>query len=65
MIRDFTYIDDVVESVFRVTKQPAQKNTEFDSYEPNPAISWAPYQIFNINSLIKIWMIPYSAKMEI
>jgi len=64
MIRDFTYIDDVVESVFRVTKQPAQKNTEFDSYEPNPAISWAPYQIFNIGNSNPIKLMDYIEALE-
>ena len=64
MVRDFTYIDDVVESVFRVTKRPAKKNIEFDSYKPNPAISWAPYQIFNIGNSNPIQLMTYIEALE-
>ena len=64
MVRDFTYIDDVVESVFRVIKLPAKKNIEFDSYKPNPATSWAPYQIFNIGNSNPIQLMSYIEALE-
>ena len=50
MIRDFTYIDDIVESIYRVIRKPPQKNQSFDKNNPNASISWAPYKIFNIGN---------------
>ena len=50
MIRDFTYIDDIVESLFRLKDKPAQPNNKFDHLEPDPSSSWAPHRIFNIGN---------------
>ena len=50
MIRDFTYIDDIIESIYRVIKKPPLKNYSFNKDEPNASISWAPYKIFNIGN---------------
>lgn len=48
MLRDFTYIDDVVEGVIRVLDRPAEADGTFDSATPDPAISSAPYRVLNI-----------------
>lgn len=50
MIRDFTYIDDIVESLTRVLDKPAAPSLSFDPTQPDPATSWAPYRIFNIGN---------------
>ena len=50
MIRDFTYIDDIVESIMRVIKKPPTKNNSFDFQTLNPDNSWAPFHIFNIGN---------------
>src|SRR6059058_4927594 len=50
MIRDFTYIDDIVEGVIRVIDKPATASTTFDAANPDPATSNAPYRIFNIGN---------------
>ena len=50
MVRDFTYIDDIVEGVIRVLDKPATANPAFDSSAPDPATSSAPYRIFNIGN---------------
>ena len=50
MTRDFTYIDDIVESITRVIQKPPQKNNSFDFKNLKPNNSWAPYQIFNIGN---------------
>ena len=50
IVRDFTYIDDVVESVIRVLDKPAEPDITFDSNHPDPATSHAPYRIFNIGN---------------
>jgi len=50
MVRDFTYIDDIVEGVVRVMDKPATANLGFDPSNPDPASSNAPYRIFNIGN---------------
>jgi len=50
MLRDFTYIDDIVEGVVRVAARPPQANANFDRSRPDPGRSWAPYRIYNIGN---------------
>lgn len=50
MVRDFTYVDDIVEGVIRLLDKPAMANTDFDSDLPDPATSNAPYRVFNIGN---------------
>ena len=50
MQRDFTYIDDIVESIFNCCFKKAKCDTNFDFLNPNPADSFAPYKIFNIGN---------------
>ncbi|MGY8731077.1 MAG: NAD-dependent epimerase [Pirellulales bacterium] len=48
MFRSFTYVDDVVESIVRLIAAPAQENVDWDGYNPDPASSAAPFQLFNV-----------------
>ena len=50
MMRDFTFIDDVVESIYRCCKKPASINNRFDTQYPESSSSFAPYKIFNIGN---------------
>src|SRR5210317_2243336 len=50
MKRDFTYIDDIVEGVIRVTDQPAQANAAWSGATPDPGTSAAPYRVYNIGN---------------
>ena len=50
MVRDFTYIDDIVEGVIRVLDRPAEINSTFDPERPDPGTSNAPYRVFNIGN---------------
>jgi len=51
MSRDFTYVDDIVESVKRlIPLAPKPNNPKFDKKHPTPSKSVAPYQIFNIGN---------------
>ena len=50
MQRDFTYIDDIVEGVMRVTDQPARPNPEWSGDNPDPGTSAAPYRVYNIGN---------------
>ena len=50
MVRDFTYIDDIVEGVIRVLDKVATPNPEFDPMSPDPQSSRAPFRLFNIGN---------------
>jgi len=50
MVRDFTYIDDIVEGVVRVLDRPAEASPTFDPARPDPGTSNAPYRVFNIGN---------------
>ena len=50
MRRDFTYVDDVVESIVRLTEQPATPYGKWDSYSPDPGTSDAPWRVYNIGN---------------
>ncbi|WP_438997657.1 NAD-dependent epimerase [Candidatus Puniceispirillum sp.] len=50
MVRDFTYIDDIVEGVIRVLDKTATPNPDYDASNPDPATAAAPYRVFNIGN---------------
>ncbi|HEX7015590.1 MAG TPA: NAD-dependent epimerase [Cyclobacteriaceae bacterium] len=50
MSRDFTYVDDIVESIARLIEKPPAPNPDWDPKAPDPASSFAPYRIYNIGN---------------
>lgn len=50
MLRDFTYIDDIVEGVDRVIRRIPEPNTQWSGLQPDPGTSVAPYKIYNIGN---------------
>ena len=64
MIRDFTYIDDIIESLIRLINKPATKDIHFDKLNPNPSTSWCPHRIFNIGNSQPIPLMEYIYAIE-
>ena len=64
MVRDFTYIDDIVAGVIRVLDKPAIPDVNFDALSPNPATSTAPYRVFNIGNGNPTPLMDYIAALE-
>jgi UDP-glucuronate 4-epimerase len=50
MRRDFTYVDDVVESVVRLIDRPAIADPAFSGASPDPGSSSAPWRVYNIGN---------------
>ena len=50
MRRDFTYIDDIIEGVYRVMQRPPAVQPKWNSAVPCPATSSAPWRIYNIGN---------------
>ncbi len=65
MSRDFTYVLDIVESVKRLIPLPPKPNNpKYDPKHPNPAVSSAPYQIFNIGNNSPVALMDYVHAVE-
>ena len=64
MVRDFTYIDDIVEGVIRVIDKPAEPNLQFDPANPDAASSNAPYRVFNIGNNRPTPLMEYISALE-
>jgi len=50
MLRDFTYIDDIVEGVIRISDKVAVPNTNWNGEKPDPGTSPAPFRLYNIGN---------------
>jgi UDP-glucuronate 4-epimerase len=61
---DFTYVEDIVEGVVRVTDQIATADPAWDSAHPDPARSRFPYRLFNIGSNRPIQLMRYVELLE-
>ena len=64
MKRDFTYIDDIVESLVRVLYKKPSENFNFDRSKPDPSTSWAPHRVFNIGNSNPVQLMDYISALE-
>jgi len=64
MIRDFTYIDDIVEGVVRVVDQPAAPDPAWNAERPDSARSSAPWRIYNIGNHQPVELMRYIQVLE-
>ncbi|WP_323694363.1 NAD-dependent epimerase [Staphylococcus pseudintermedius] len=64
MMRDFTYVDDIVEAMSRLIKRPAQPNNEWDGAKPDPGSSYAPYKIYNIGNNSPVRLMAFVEAIE-
>jgi len=64
MMRDFTYIDDIVDGVVAVLDKPATADPDFEPLAPNPGSSRAPYRVFNIGNQDQVALGEFIATLE-
>jgi UDP-glucuronate 4-epimerase len=64
MKRDFTFIDDIVKGIVKVADRPAKPNPQFDSQNPDPGSSKAPYKIYNIGNSSPVLLMDYINAVE-
>ncbi len=64
MQRDFTYVDDIVEGIIRVTDKPATANADWDASFPDPGTSSAPYRLYNIGNSKPVLLTDFIAAIE-
>ena len=64
MIRDFTYVADIVESIFRLLPKPAQADPDWSGDRPHIPTSSAPYRIYNIGNSSPVPLSRYIEAIE-
>lgn len=65
MSRDFTYVDDIVESIRRlIPLAPIKNNPDFNAKHPIPSKSSAPYQLFNIGNNAPVNLMDFIQTIE-
>lgn len=64
MLRDFTYIDDIVEGIVRIIDVIPKGNPDWDETNPDPASSTAPYRIYNIGNQHPTRLMDYISCIE-
>ena len=64
MIRDFTFVDDIVESITRLLVKPPKGNSDWDGDAPRIDTSSAPYRIFNIGNGSPVELMRYIEAVE-
>jgi UDP-glucuronate 4-epimerase len=62
--RDFTYIDDIVEGVIRILDKPATPSLSWNSVNPDPATSSAPWRVYNIGNNSPVKLMKYIEALE-
>lgn len=64
MLRDFTYIDDIVEGVLRVIDHIPVGNPDWCAETPDPSTSTAPYKIYNIGNSQPVKLMDFIQAIE-
>ena len=64
MLRDFTYVDDVVNCISLCCDKPATRDSEFDYLNTLPSSSFAPHRIFNIGNSKPIELLEFIQILE-
>ena len=62
--RDFTYIDDIVEGIIKTLDNPAISNVNWNSDQPDPSTSKAPWRIYNIGNNKSVQLMDYIDALE-
>ena len=62
--RDFTFVDDIVEAVMRVSDRPALPDPDWDPADPDPATSDAPFRLYNIGNGAPVELADFIAALE-
>jgi len=62
--RDFTYIDDIVTGIIKILDRPASPDLEWNSKNPDPATSNAPWRIYNIGNNNPVKLLDFIETLE-
>ena len=63
-LRDFTYVDDIVEGIVRVLDKPATPNFDWKGDDPDPSSSNDPWRVYNIGNNDPVELVDYVKALE-
>jgi UDP-glucuronate 4-epimerase len=64
MQRDFTFVDDIAEVTVRVLDKVAEPDPAYNSFQPNPSSSNAPYKLYNIGNHTPVALMEFIETIE-
>lgn len=64
LMRDFTYIDDIVEGIVRLIDKAPVADANFDNFNPDPSTSYAPFRIYNIGNNTPVKLMDFIETLE-
>lgn len=64
MMRDFTYVDDIVEGIIRLVDKAPKPNSEWSEEKDGASTSWAPYKIYNIGNHSPVSLLEFIETIE-
>ncbi|WP_100400329.1 NAD-dependent epimerase [Bacillus sp. FJAT-44742] len=64
MMRDFTYIDDIVDGIVRLLDKPPKADEAWDRENPDPSSSYAPYKVYNIGNNQPVKLMDFIQSLE-
>lgn len=64
MKRDFTYVEDIVENIFRLISFPPCKNKNWNASSPDPSYSSAAYRLLNIGNSSPVSLMEFIDSLE-
>lgn len=64
MLRDFTFIDDIVESISRIIRIVPECDENWNALDPDPSSSCAPYRIYNVGNQHPTKLLDYISAIE-
>jgi UDP-glucuronate 4-epimerase len=64
MLRDFTFVDDIVEGIIRVIDRPPAINLVYDKILADPSTSWAPWRVLNIGNSSPVKLLDFVEALE-
>ena len=62
--RDFTWVEDVVDGILRVLDRPAEPDPDFDSANPAPDRSDAPFRVYNLGNDTNVDLLRFVGLIE-
>ena len=65
MRRDFTYVDDIVESIVRLVPKAPMPDKNWSGFTPDPASSFAPYRVYNIGNNKPVELLQFIETIEL
>ena len=63
-IRDFTYVEDIVQGIIKVNNNAPSGNLDWDALNPDPSSSFAPFEVYNLGNSQPVELMTYVSMIE-